>query len=147
MASLPRRPTRVRFLGEASFSESRHAPTGKTARRPSRLLFLAASALLPRLGAFLPRGFLSRCRAFLATLGGLLATLGGLLAALSTALLRGRLLGLLTPSGPALFSAATLLVDSRPRPSLGFLLAGAALFVAFGDMLGLAFLFARVLGL
>jgi hypothetical protein len=56
---------------------------------------------------------------------------------------RGVALGL-SPAGAALVAAAAFLVDGRPGPPLGLMLRHAALFVAVGDMIGLAFLLVGV---
>jgi hypothetical protein len=55
--------------------------------------------------------------------------------------------GMLALSGTAgLLAAAIILVDGRPGPALGFLFGYATVFVAFGDVVSLAFLLVGALG-
>ena len=64
------------------------------------------------------------------------------------AFVRGRVAGALAAAGAAgLLAAAVVLVDGCPGPALGLLLGHAALLVAFGDVIGLAFLLVGVFGL
>src|SRR5678816_265059 len=56
--------------------------------------------------------------------------------------------GVLAAAGAAgLLAAAVVLVDGGPGPGLGLLVRNAFLFVAFRDVVGLAFLFVGVFGL
>src|SRR5437762_13620779 len=69
-------------------------------------------------------------------------------AALLAALVGRRVAGVLAAARAAgLLAAAVVLVDRRPGPPLGLLLGDAALFVAFGDVVGLALLLVGVLRL
>ena len=52
---------------------------------------------------------------------------------------------LLASAGTGLVAAAGLLVNGRPRPAFGFALGYPSLFIAFGDVIRLAFLLIRVL--
>src|SRR5690242_12643703 len=60
------------------------------------------------------------------------------------ALAAGRVAFRVPPPGPRLLPAAALLVHRGPRPPLGLGLRDPAVFVALLDVLGLAFLLARV---
>src|SRR5262245_29142767 len=114
----------VRRIRAAFVADGDRAATGRSARgaplaRRGRLIG----------GCLAGRGRPSRCRA----------------SAEPSTLARGDLgVGHAAP-GPALVAAAFLLVDGRPGAPLGFLLADAALLVAFLDVLRLALLAVGVL--
>lgn len=78
--------------------------------------------------------------------GGGGAGSGGFAAFFAT-LFGGGLVGFFTAAGAGFFSTAAHFVFGGPGPTFGFFLGDAAFFVAFFDVLGLAFLFARVTGL
>jgi len=69
----------------------------------------------------------------------------GSFAAITAALMSSS--GALAARSSRLLAAAVVLIDDRPAGALGYLPAkAAALFIAFGDMVGCAFLLAGVFG-
>ena len=88
------------------------------------------------------RRLLSRCRSICSRSGR------RSLATFFASLMSSRVAGMLTPTRTArLLATAIILVDGCPSPALGFLFRDTALLVAFGNMIGFAFLFVGVFGL
>jgi hypothetical protein len=67
-------------------------------------------------------------------------------AAFPSAFARGGIISRLAATGALLFAAATHLVLGGPSPAFRFLFADAPFLITLFDMVGLAFLFARVTG-